>query len=145
MDNNVIVSIIGNQVVESGKEDLLEMITEGSFYRDHDSLVLQYEESELSGMDGTTTKIVMDKNSMSLQREGTFNAYLVFEKFKTYQGQYSTPYGDVSLELLATDFGMNVDESMLNGKIDIEYEMDIMGNRSCNQLIVSFRSKKNNT
>ena len=116
MDNNVIVSIIGNQVVEAGKEDLLEMITEGSFYRDQDSFVLQYEESELSGMDGTTTKIVMDENSMSLQREGTFNAYLVFEKFKTYQGQYSTPYGDVSLELLATDFGMDVDESMLNGQ-----------------------------
>lgn len=141
MENNVIVSIVGNQMMPDGQEGTLELVTEGSFYQDEQSYVLEYQESELSGMKGTTTRITLDERSMSLERHGTYNAHFIFEKWKTYHGQYNTPFGEVSMELFATDFGVNVDSSALKGKIDVEYEMQVGGTRTSNQLMVSFRSK----
>jgi uncharacterized beta-barrel protein YwiB (DUF1934 family) len=78
---------------------------------------------------------------MSLERRGTYNAHFFFEKWKTYHGQYTTPFGEISLELFATDFGVDVDSGALKGKVDVEYEMQVGDTRSSNQLMVSFRSK----
>ena len=141
MENNVIVSIVGNQWMPDGKEGKLELVTEGSFYRDDQSYVLEYQESELSGMEGTTTRIRLNESSMSLERHGTYNAHFIFEKWKTYHGQYITPFGEVSMELFATGFGVDVDGDALQGKVDVEYEMQMGGMRTSNQLLVSFRSK----
>ena len=141
MENNVIVSIVGNQMMPDGKEGKLELVTEGSFYRDDQSYVLEYQESELSGMKGTTTRIRLDESRMSLERHGTYNAHFIFEKWKTYHGQYITPFGEVSMDLFATDFGVDVDGDALKGKVDVEYEMQVGGMRTSNQLLVSFRSK----
>ncbi|MFZ5975262.1 MAG: DUF1934 domain-containing protein [Bacillota bacterium] len=141
MEKNVIVSIVGNQMMPDGQEGTLELVTEGSFYQDDQSYILEYQESELSGMVGTTTRITLDERSMSLERSGTYNAHFFFEKWKTYRGQYTTPFGEVSLELFSTDFGVDVDSKALKGKVDVEYEMMVGGTRTSNQLMVSFRSK----
>ncbi|MGI5907842.1 MAG: DUF1934 domain-containing protein [Christensenellales bacterium] len=141
MENNVIVSIVGNQLMPDGQEGKMELVTEGSFYRDDQSYVLEYQESELSGMKGTTTRIRLRGQSMSLERHGTYNAHFVFEKWKTYRGQYITPFGEINMELFATDFGADVDSEALKGKVDVEYEMQVGGMRTSNQLLVSFRSK----
>ena len=141
MENNVIVSIVGNQLMPDGQEGTLELVTEGTFFQDDQSYVLEYQESEISGMKGTTTRITLDARSMSLERSGTYNAHFFFEKWKTYRGQYTTPFGEISLELFSTDFGVDVDSGALKGKVDVEYEMQVGDTRTSNQLMVSFRSR----
>jgi len=140
-ENNVIVSIVGNQLMPDGQEGTLELVTEGSFYKDDQSYILEYQESELSGMEGTTTRITLNDRSMRLERSGTYNAHFVFEKWKTYRGRYMTPFGEINMELFATGFGIDMDADALKGKVDIEYEMSVEGLRTSNQLLVSFRSK----
>ena len=56
MENNVIISIQGKQSFEAQDDDTIELVTEGCLEPDgDDGYTLSYQESELTGLEGTTT------------------------------------------------------------------------------------------
>lgn len=74
--------------------DVLEMTTEAVWSDDGRGIVIGYEESELSGMEGTTTVLAFSKEEPALvtvTREGTFCSTLVLEQGKSHTGLYQTP------------------------------------------------------
>lgn len=74
--------------------DVLELTTEAVWSDDGKGIVIGYEESELSGMEGTTTVIAFSKAEPTLvtvSREGTYTSTLILEQGKSHTGQYHTP------------------------------------------------------
>ena len=56
MENNVIISIQGKQSFEAQDDDTIELVTEGCLEPDgDDGYTLSYQESELTGLEGTLT------------------------------------------------------------------------------------------
>ena len=54
MENNVIISIQGKQSFEAQDDDTIELVTEGCLEPDgDDGYTLSYQESELTGLEGT--------------------------------------------------------------------------------------------
>ena len=79
MEKNVIISIKGLQSMESGGDDRIELVTEGRLADHGDGgVILSYQESELTGMEGTETILHMDPDgTITLLRTGQFNSQLL--------------------------------------------------------------------
>src|SRR5690554_6583262 len=90
----VILSIRGNQVDPEGKDNRIELITEGRLYKKGNVYQIEYEESAVSGMENTKTLIVVDEERIFLERTGAHESYYVFEKGRKYVNYYETPLGN---------------------------------------------------
>ena len=69
MGKEALISIKSDQVgVEDGK---IEVVTKGKLYKKNDLYYAVYEETEISGMKGTTTTLKIGSDKLSLIRIGT--------------------------------------------------------------------------
>ena len=123
MEKEVIISIRGMQKYEGAPPDVIELVTEGRLARDGESYTLSYQESELTGLEGTLTTIQVDREQVTLMRVGEFNSQLVFQEGRRHFSMYNTPYGAMTIgvntrHLLAqlTDQG---------GDIEVDYSVEV--------------------
>ncbi len=76
--------------------EVSEMITEGKMKCDGEGNVeLYYEETEISGMEGSVCRIVYNEGTpelVSMIREGSVNTVLSFEPRKRHMSTYITPF-----------------------------------------------------
>ena len=62
MENNVIISIQGKQSFQAQEDDTIELVTEGCLEPDGDEgYTLTYQESQLTGLEGTLTTFQPDR------------------------------------------------------------------------------------
>ena len=64
---DVIISVTGVQNSQDGP-DSLQLVTAGKYGVDSDQICLTWEESELTGMEGTRTSITVQPRSVVLSR-----------------------------------------------------------------------------
>ncbi len=123
-ENKFIISIKGLQTYEDDNDDTdISLLTEGEFEYQDGAYFIDYEESELTGLEGTKTSIEIGTNYVSLQRNGTVNTHMLFMKDRKTSSYYSTPYGDMQIDIF-TDY-LNIDISPTGGKINVDYFIDI--------------------
>lgn len=124
MENKYIISIKGFQsYYDDPNESDISLLTEGGFEYADGAYFIDYEESELTGLEGTTTSIEIGKDYVSLQRNGTVNSHMLFMKDRKTSSYYNTPYGDMKIDIF-TD-SLNIDVSPKGGKINVNYLIDI--------------------
>lgn len=71
MTDNVIISIKGKQLYAESGPDEMELVTSGVLKRDsRGGFLVSYQESELTGLEGTTTKLHVHGGRVTLLREG---------------------------------------------------------------------------
>lgn len=123
MEKDVVISIKGIQNYEGQDSDTIELVTEGRLTRDEGGYTLSYQESELTGLEGTLTTIQVEGEQVTLMRVGEVNAQMVFQEGRRHLSMYNTPYGAMAIgvntrHLLAelTDQG---------GDIEIDYAIEI--------------------
>lgn len=123
MEKDVVISIKGMQRYEGTAPDVIELVTEGRLAREGGSYTLSYQESELTGLEGTLTTIQVDGDQVTLMRMGEFNSQLVFQEGRRHLSMYNTPYGTMAIgvntcHLLAelTDQG---------GAIEVDYSIEV--------------------
>ena len=65
--NKAIINIRTTQVdINTKQDEVIELITEGKFYKKSDAYYLVYDESEISGMQGTTTTLKIKDMTMEM-------------------------------------------------------------------------------
>ena len=123
MEKDVVISIKGIQKYEGQDSDTIELVTEGRLTRDEGGYTLSYQESELTGLEGTLTTIQVEGEQVTLMRVGEVNSQMVFQEGRRHLSMYNTPYGAMAIgvntrHLLAelTDQG---------GDIEIDYAIEI--------------------
>ncbi len=80
-------------LIEDG-EEAIELSTEGFMRIEYGRVTLGYEESELTGMEGSSTSIFFDESTpglVSMHRDGAVSTSLVFERGKRHHCVYNTP------------------------------------------------------
>ncbi|MCF0122746.1 MAG: DUF1934 domain-containing protein [Ruminiclostridium sp.] len=127
MEKPVIISIKGTQTTEPGQEDVMELVTQGTLRGESGDFTVSYLESELTGLDGTTTTFHIEPDQITLTREGTLNSVMVFQVGKRHYSPYQTPFGGIIL-------GVNTqkafsDMSETGGNISIRYIMEVENER----------------
>lgn len=123
---NVMLKIEGMQKSIDGEENVIELTTEGKLYEKENAMYLVYDETELSGMDGSTTTVKLARDKISMKRFGRSNSEMVFEKGKRYFANYNTPYGDFDMEVLTMNIDYNINDAS-KGDVFIEYHVSLQG------------------
>lgn len=123
MEKDVIISIQGLQTYD-GDSDNIELVTEGKLAQADGALRLSYQESELTGLEGTTTLFQVEPERITLLRIGTINSEMVFEQGKRHMSLYSTPYGSMEVGVTARKMNSTL-EYTSGGSIEIDYDIEI--------------------
>lgn len=123
MGKKAIISVISNANIE--EDDMIEVVSLGSFEKIEDGFKATYEETEISGMEGTTTILTIKENQVILEREGTTSTKMIFKEDEDSIVLYNTPYGMLEIAISTNNLDVKIDED--GGKLDIEYEMSVYG------------------
>lgn len=110
IEKNVVIFVRSAQSYDGAPPEETELISEGTMAIDEGGAVtLTYEETALTGLEGTTTRFTLQEDALVLTRTGAFNSQMVFQKGIQHTSLYETPYGsllvDVSTQRLAHRLG----------------------------------------
>lgn len=119
-----IIKIIGTQTVDN-ETDSIELTTTGTLESIADGWVLRYEESEATGLQGTTTNVHIANNKITLERTGSNASFLLLEKHKRHHSNYNTPYGAIDLGTYATEISHNLTAN--GGEVYFAYTLGFNG------------------
>ena len=119
----VLLSIRGEQYFDGIDPDATELMTEGSMVLTGDGMVLTYEESQLTGMEGTTTTFEVKGPRVILTRSGTVNSQMVFEEGRQHTSLYETPFGGLSVDIQTSRLRHNL--TARGGILEIRYTIAV--------------------
>ena len=140
MTKDVIISILGNQNHLDSSPDEIQMMTTGTLTVTDRGYELRYEETEVTGMVGTTTVILIEGARVTLMRTGEICSQMVFEEGRRHHSIYSTPYGDLEIGIATRHLLSTV--SQTGGTLEIDYSMEIdHGLAGYNSFRISVREK----
>ncbi len=138
MKKDVIISLKGSQSDE-GEKDEIELVTEGLYYSEGSSHYITYDETEVTGLEGTTTTLKIEGSKITLLRSGRNNSQLIFEKGCRHICSYETPFGAFTIGVMSQKVDVDLSES--SGMISARYRIDINNNTSgLNDFNLQFRS-----
>ena len=123
MEKDVVISIKGMQKYEGNGPDTLELVTAGRLMKDKVGYTLSYQESEITGLEGTLTTIQVEGEQVTLMRMGEFNSQMVFQEGRRHLSMYNTPYGAMSVGVNTRH--LLADLSDKGGDIEIDYAIEI--------------------
>lgn len=123
MEKDVITSIRGTQDYSGTDPDTMELVTEGKLAVQDGALCLSYEESELTGMEGTTTVFQVEPEKVTLLRLGSVQSEMVFEEGRRHMSLYSTPYGNMEIGVRARRLNSTLE--LTGGRLEIDYDIEI--------------------
>lgn len=122
----VILSIRGCQAYKDQEPDVIELITEGTLeYRDK-GWDIQYEESNLTGLEGVTTLFRIEDDKITLTRRGKLHSHMVFQKGIPHDSLYQMEFGTLMITVCATNIFVQLDEN--GGNVDLLYTIEIEQN-----------------
>ena len=126
---DVLISIRGTQHPhhpEPGADNSpvsVELVTGGSYEYCGEGSWFTYEESELTGMEGTLTTFKLEDGLVTLTREGAVNTQMLFQKGRRHVFLYDTPFGAMTMGVDTQRLTTRADEH--GGRMDIIYAVDI--------------------
>lgn len=124
MDHNVILSIRGQQTYDNSDPEVIELITEGTLTPGGEGkYTLCYQESQLTGLEGTRTTIQVEPGCVTILREGEVNSQMVFEQGRVHLSMYNTPYGALAIGVNTRK--MKVDLNRAGGDLEIDYALEV--------------------
>lgn len=124
MEYRAILSIQGQQIYSPNEEpEVTQLVTEAVMTLTEEEITLRYEETELTGLEGTTTTFSIRPGFVTLLRQGQVNSEMVFEQGRRHLSMYSTPYGTMSVGVNTRRMLIELDET--GGNLEIDYSLEI--------------------
>ena len=117
----VIITVNGIQITADEPAENMELITEGEYTFADGMGFFTYEETEITGMAGTTTRFDFAPTEAVITREGTVSSKMVFVEGKMNVFLYNTPYGSMAMGIDTHKIENTLTEK--GGVIDIDYTL----------------------
>ena len=110
MEKQIILFVRGEQTYDGVAPEVTELATEGVMTLDGDAIGLAYEESELTGMEGTTTRFTLQGDRVVLERTGTIQSRMEFRQGERSSSLYETPWGTMVVDIATTKLAHRLNE-----------------------------------
>lgn len=117
--DNALISVSSRKDDTGGDPEILDFMTSGSYEVNGTEAVIVYQESAVTGMEGTTTTIRVNPGSVILIRTGKLSSMLVFEEGKTHSSGYDTEYGTINVGVATRRVSVKLDER--GGRVEVDY------------------------
>lgn len=137
MKQEALIKIKGIQRA-GGDDDVVELLTTGSFAREDGNYIISYEESEATGFEGAQTTLLYEEaeGRVTLTRSGSVNTQLIIEKGKRHQCSYDLGYGSMIIGVNCSVIHSTLSEA--GGQIAFGYSLDLnTALTSENQVIIA--------
>jgi len=109
--------ITSSQTDGMGDTETMDFFTEARYYSKEGSEYLTYKESEISGLQGTTSTLKVSPGEVTLMRFGSVNSKMVFRQGCETTSIYDTGFGSFEI----TVFAEKVDIGICNNKLNSIY------------------------
>lgn len=138
MLSDVLISLASRQVDTDGASSGMSLTMEGKYYEKAGNKYITYKETELTGMEGTTTLLKIESDRISVIRMGSVEAKQVFIEGQRYISDYITSFG--TLQMAVTPFTVEAFMQEGEGRIHLEYDLEI-GNQpfSRNSMVIEVK------
>ncbi len=124
----VMLKLSGRQSYLDQDPEVIELTTEGVMEKTADGWRISYEESEMTGMAGTTTTFYLRPQEVTLERKGALQSQMVFQVGRYHHSLYQMPFGAMQITVYASQVAYSLTEN--GGTVDLVYAIDIENNAS---------------
>ena len=123
MKKDVIISIRGLQESQGETADPITLVTAGRFYRKNGLYYITYDETALTGLEGTRTTVKVGADSVKVIRTGLYPSELLFELGTRNMSLYHTEYGDLSIVVSTNHIQNTLTDD--GGDLDVKYTVEV--------------------
>ena len=123
MLKDVWISINSIHGYQQEDEDHLEFTTDGYYYFEDGIGCLSYEESEVTGLEGTRTSMIVMPDQVVVDRDGLITSRMIFEEGQKNSFLYETPYGNATMGIDTRRIFHSMDEN--GGNVEIDYVLNV--------------------
>ena len=110
-----------------GETEHMEMTVEGRYHDNGTRVCISYKESELTGMEGSTTSVSFHKSepqTISMLRDGSVKTALVFEPSKRHLCVYQTPIMPFEVCVYTRSVRNEIETE---GVLEMDYTVELRG------------------
>lgn len=121
-------------------DDDIELITEGKLFIDNGRYLIEYDESQMTGMFGTKTSMSIEDGNVTVVRQGRINSNFLFTKGKRQDSMYETEDGSFKVSIFTSNVDIDFGDS--GGIVKVEYQVDFMNDLGKNYIHMFVREVK---
>lgn len=125
MNREINIKITGTQVDEYGEENVIELVTAAKYYEKKNASYIVYEESEICGIENSTTRLKIQSEKVEMKRFGENSSDMVFDESESHALSYKTPFGVFKMRVDTERVEVMMKESLKGSTIDVEYELSL--------------------
>ena len=123
MKQAVMLSLRGRQAYMDQEPDVIELVTEGTLEFRDGGWNVEYEETDLTGMQGVTTLFRIEPNKIILTRRGKLNSQMVFSEGVFHESLYRMEFGALMVTVCASKVAYEITPE--GGFVDLVYAIEI--------------------
>lgn len=117
------------------EEDLLDFTSICKADIKKDSINIEYDESEISGIEGSISKIIISPEAVTLNRMGKIVTTMVFIESQETSTDIITPLGIIKLTVFTTKLTTSLSKNHI--KLELAYTFSLGGERINNYLTLN--------
>ncbi len=121
MEREVLLRIHSEQRYDGEEPDRNELMSRGTLSVDGDCFRISYEESELTGLQGTTTHFSISPQRIVLTREGRLTSEMIFSTGEETRSLYDMGFG--ALLITVRTKRILCDLSAEGGTLEVHYDL----------------------
>lgn len=122
MMKDVMISIFSRNSAGED-EDSIDFVTEGLYTFDGGVACMTYLETEVTGMEGTRTSVMVFPDKVVVDRDGTVTSRMVFQEGVKNSFLYDTPVGSATMHMDTRRILFRFNER--GGELEIDYVLDL--------------------
>lgn len=123
MRKNVVLSICATQYYPNQEPEVIELVTDGTLEYSNGGWEICYEESELTGLAGVTTRFRLEDGQVTLERTGKMQSTMVFRLGVPHESLYRMEFGALMLTVCAQMIEASIGDN--GGTVDLQYAIAI--------------------
>lgn len=104
-------------------EDSIDFVTDGLYTFDGGVACLTYLETEVTGMEGTRTSVMVFPDKVVVDRDGTVTSRMIFQEGSKNSFLYDTPVGSATMHMDTRRILFRFNEH--GGELEIDYVLDL--------------------
>ena len=122
MMKDVVISILSRNFADED-EDSIDFVTDGLYTFDGGVACLTYLETEVTGMEGTRTSVMVFPDKVVVDRDGTVTSRMIFQEGSKNSFLYDTPVGSATMHMDTRRILFRFNEH--GGELEIDYVLDL--------------------
>ena len=126
MKKNVLVAISSTQHFEGCDPEQIDLVTCALLYERGGTYYIVYDESALTGLEGTRTTVKLDGRTVLMRRAGAYPSQMLFVENQRHVGLYETGYGAMTVSTHTSRVRNTVGDE--GGELTIDYTIEVDNN-----------------